>query len=71
MQNDKVKVKRRRLNDFPELQVGFPERNDVSIPDEEIVRVNAELTDLEMPGSPRSRTTGRSHDIRGSKVSRA
>ena len=70
MQNDKVNVKRRRLNDFPELQVGFPERNDVSIPYEEN-RVDAEMTDLEMPGSSRNRSTGSRQDIRGTKVSRA
>lgn len=28
-------MKRRRVNDYPELQVGFPERNDVSNPDYE------------------------------------
>ncbi|MEX1241955.1 MAG: hypothetical protein WEB30_19705 [Cyclobacteriaceae bacterium] len=37
MQNDNVNIRRKsRRNDFPERQVGFPERNDVSNPNTEI-----------------------------------
>ena len=71
MQNDKVSAKRRRLNDFPELQVGFPERNDVSIPDEEIGRVDTDRTDLETPASPLTRSVGRGVEVGGTRVSRA
>lgn len=69
MQNDKVKVKRRRLIDFPELQVGFPERNDVSFPEEEIVRVASGLVDAERASSPRNRSIGRGQKLEGTEVS--
>jgi hypothetical protein len=32
-----------RPNDFPELQVGFPERNDVSNPIDEMERIHVDL----------------------------
>ena len=32
-----------KRNDFPELQVGFPERNDVSNPNAEMERVHVDL----------------------------
>ena len=47
MQNEQVNIKRsRRLNDFPELQVGFPERNDVSNPNLEMERYHVDLETL-------------------------
>lgn len=47
MQNEQVNMKRsRRLNDFPELQVGFPERNDVSNPNLEMERYHVDLETL-------------------------
>lgn len=47
MQNEHVNMKRsRRLNDFPELQVGFPERNDVSNPNLEMERYHVDLETL-------------------------
>ena len=47
MQNEQVNIRRNsRLNDFPELQVGYPERNDVSNPNIEIERIHVDLTTL-------------------------
>jgi hypothetical protein len=37
----------RRLNDFPELQIGYPERNDVRNPNVELERMHASV---ERPG---------------------
>ena len=47
MQNAQVKIKRRRPNDFPEYQVGYPERNDASNPNEmERIHVDFETLGL-------------------------
>ena len=47
MQNDKINIKRnRRRNDFPELQVGFPERNDVSNPNIGMERIHVDFKTL-------------------------
>ena len=47
MQNEQVNIRRNsRLNDFPELQVGYPERNDVSNPNIEMERIHVDLTTL-------------------------
>lgn len=47
MQNEQVNSKRStRLHDFPELQVGFPERNDVSNPNLEMERFHVNLETL-------------------------
>ena len=45
--NHDVKRETRR-NDFPELQVGFPERNDVSNPNTEMERVHVDLETLDI-----------------------
>ena len=37
-----------RRNDFPELQVGFPERNDVSNPIVDMERVHVDLETLDI-----------------------
>jgi hypothetical protein len=37
-----------RRNDFPESQVGFPERNDVSNPNVEMERVHVDLETLDI-----------------------
>jgi hypothetical protein len=37
-----------RLNDYPELQVGFPERNDVRNPVYEMERIHVDLESLEL-----------------------
>ena len=34
------------LNDYPELQVGFPERNDVSNPNAEMERIHVDFETL-------------------------
>jgi hypothetical protein len=46
MQNGQVKLKRRRPNDFPEHQVGYPERNDVSNPNNEMERIHVDFETL-------------------------
>lgn len=47
MQNEKVNMKRNKsLNDYPELQVGFPERNDVSNPNAEMERIHVDFETL-------------------------
>jgi hypothetical protein len=38
----------RRRNDYPELQVGFPERNDVDNPVLEMERVHVDLETLDI-----------------------
>jgi hypothetical protein len=38
----------RRRNDYPELQVGFPERNDVDNPILEMERVHIDLETLDI-----------------------
>ena len=43
MPNKSVKTNRRRPNDYPERQVGYPERNDVSNPDPEMERIHVDL----------------------------
>lgn len=35
-------------NDYPEMQVGFPERNDVTFPSEEMERVHVDLETLKL-----------------------
>jgi hypothetical protein len=37
-----------RRNDFPELQIGYPERNDVRDPNGEMERVHVNLESLEL-----------------------
>ena len=47
MQNEQIISKRStRLHDFPELQVGFPERNDVTNPNLEMERYHVDLETL-------------------------
>jgi hypothetical protein len=43
MQNEQINIRRNRLNDFPELQVGYPERNDVTNPNIEMERIHVDL----------------------------
>lgn len=38
----------RRANDFPELQIGFPERNDVRNPNHETERFHVDLENMEL-----------------------
>ena len=46
MQDQRTDTKRIRPNDFPELQVGFPERNDVANPNIEMERIDVDLQTL-------------------------
>lgn len=43
MQNEPVNIRRRRVSDFPERQVGFPERNDASSPYHDMERLHVDL----------------------------
>ena len=66
MQNEQIKVRRNtRLNDFPELQVGYPERNDVSNPNLEMERIHV---DLETMGISKKSAAEISREIRGANV---
>jgi hypothetical protein len=38
----------KRKNDFPELQIGYPERNDVRDPNTEMERLHVDLDSLEL-----------------------
>lgn len=58
----------RRRNDFPELQVGFPERNDVSNPNMEMERIHV---DFETMGLSKKSGAELSREIRGTKVPQA
>ena len=42
------KVSKNRPNDFPELQVGFPERNDVRDPNADMERIHVDLESFEL-----------------------
>ncbi|HYG02742.1 MAG TPA: hypothetical protein VD927_09865 [Chryseosolibacter sp.] len=44
----KKKSERTRPNDYPELQVGYPERNDVRNPNGEMERIHVNLENLEL-----------------------
>ena len=46
LSNDNKRENRR--NDFPEMQVGFPERNDATSPNEEMERVHVDLETLDI-----------------------
>lgn len=37
-----------RPNDFPELQIGYPERNDVRDPNQEMERIHVDLENFEL-----------------------
>lgn len=41
-------IRNRRVNDFPELQIGYPERNDVRDPNCEMERIHVNLDSLEL-----------------------
>jgi hypothetical protein len=40
--------KKTRLSDFPELHVGFPERNDATNPNLEMERIHVDLVTLDI-----------------------
>jgi hypothetical protein len=67
MQNDRLNSKKnKRRNDFPELQVGFPERNDVSNPNIEMERIHV---DFETLGISKKSAAEIMREIRGTGVS--
>ncbi len=69
MKNESVNIKRnRRRNDFPELQVGYPERNDASNPNMEMERIHI---DLETLGISRKSAEELTREIRGTSVPQA
>lgn len=37
-----------KLRDYPELQVGFPERNDATTPNNEMERIHVDLDTMEI-----------------------
>jgi hypothetical protein len=41
-------VQKIRPNDFPELQIGYPERNDVRDPNHEMERIHVNLDNFEL-----------------------
>jgi hypothetical protein len=66
MRDEKVNIKQnRRRNDFPELQVGFPERNDVSNPNMEMERIHV---DFETLGISKKSAAELMREIRGTNV---
>jgi hypothetical protein len=41
-------IQKTRPNDFPELQIGYPERNDVRDPNQEMERIHVNLENFEL-----------------------
>jgi hypothetical protein len=69
MQNNELNIKQnRRCNDFPELQVGFPERNDVSNPNIDMERIHV---DFETLGTSKKSAAEITREIRGTDVPQA
>ena len=69
MQNENVNMKRsRRLHDFPELQVGFPERNDVTNPNLEMERFHVDFQTL---GISKKSAAELARELRGSNVAQS
>jgi len=53
----------RRVNDFPELQIGYPERNDVRNPNHDMERIHVDLDNMELR---RTNATELTREIAGS-----
>jgi hypothetical protein len=60
-------IQNRRANDFPELQIGYPERNDVRDPNCEMERIHVNLESLELK---RTSATGLTREITGENFGR-
>jgi hypothetical protein len=58
----KKDIQNRKPNDFPELQVGYPERNDVRDPNNEMERIHVDLEKFELK---RLNAEGLTREIRG------
>lgn len=41
-------MQNRRVNDFPELQIGYPERNDVRNPTSEMERIHVDIDSFKL-----------------------
>jgi hypothetical protein len=41
-------MQNRRVNDFPELQIGYPERNDVRNPNCDMERIHVDIDSFEL-----------------------
>lgn len=46
------------LRDYPELQVGFPERNDATTPNNEMERIHVDLETMEISRKTEREVTG-------------
>ena len=69
MQNEQINMKRsRRLHDYPELQVGFPERNDVSNPYLDMERLHV---DFETLGVSKKSAAELARELRSSNVAQS
>lgn len=69
MQKEQVNMKRsRRVHDYPELQVGFPERNDVANPNQEMERLHV---DLETLGVTKKSAAELARELRSPNVARS
>lgn len=55
-------MQNRRANDYPELQIGYPERNDVRNPNGEMERIHVDLENFELK---RTNAEGISRESRG------
>ena len=62
MQKEVTSRRNNRVRDFPEHQVGFPERNDVSNPNIEMERIHI---DLETMGMSKKSADAISREISG------
>lgn len=62
MQKEVMSRRNNRVHDFPERQVGFPERNDVSNPNIEMERIHV---DLETMGMSKKSAEAISREIMG------
>jgi hypothetical protein len=58
-------IQNRRANDYPELQIGYPERNDVRDPNCEMERIHVNLESLELE---RTTADGSTRETRGRSI---
>lgn len=70
MQNEQINLNKRnrRIHDYPELQVGFPERNDAAHPTHEMERLHV---DFETFGVSKKSAAELIRELRGSNVAQS
>ncbi len=70
MQKEQINMKKRsrKLHDFPELQVGFPERNDAADPNQDMERLHV---DFETLGVSKKSAAELTRELRGSNVAQS